>query len=108
MTEPEELLPGGNLTPVVRVGSTVRRMQRSWSPAVHVLLRHLENVGFASAPRFLGIDEHGREVLSYLPGQAGFFPDVWREESLVVAAHLLRDYHEATLTFRSPPRSSSC
>lgn len=106
MTEPEVPLPGGNLTPVVRVGSTVRRTQGPWSPAVHALLRHLESVGFAGAPRFLGIDELGREVLSYLPGQTGFFPEVWREESLVAAARLLRDYHEATLTFRSPPEAT--
>jgi Ser/Thr protein kinase RdoA (MazF antagonist) len=106
MMEPEEPLPGGNLTPVVRVGSTVRRAQGPWSPAIHALLRHLEDVGFAGAPRFLGIDAQGREVLSYLPGRAGFFADVWREESLVAAARLLRDYHEATLSFRSLPRAA--
>ena len=65
-------LAGGmaNEGQVVRVGDTVRRPQRSWSPATHALLRHLEAVGFEGAPRFLGIDEHGREVLSYVPGAA--------------------------------------
>jgi len=29
-------------------------------------LRHLEAVGFTGAPRFLGIDAAGREVLSYI------------------------------------------
>ncbi len=36
---------------------------------MHALLRHLEARGFAGAPRVLGLDEQGREVLSYLPGE---------------------------------------
>lgn len=51
------------------VDGTVRRTMRPWSPAVHHLLKHLEAVGFAGAPRFLGIDDYGREILSYLAGQ---------------------------------------
>jgi hypothetical protein len=47
-------LPGGTLTPVTRVGDTVRRPVGPWSPSVHVLLTHLTD--FAGAPRFLGID----------------------------------------------------
>jgi hypothetical protein len=35
---------------------------------VHALLRHLEDVGFDGAPRALGFDDQGREMLSYLPG----------------------------------------
>src|SRR3954454_9334545 len=68
----EILLIGGtaNRGLVVRVGDTVRRPQRPTSPATHALLRHLAAVGFAGAPRFLGVDEQGREVLSYIPGTA--------------------------------------
>jgi hypothetical protein len=35
-----------------------------WTPAVHALLRHLEDVGFAAAPRLAGsgLDTDGREV----------------------------------------------
>ena len=50
------------------MGDTVRRPVGEWTPAVHALLRHLESVGFDSAPRALGIDEKGREVLSYCEG----------------------------------------
>src|SRR6185312_4890424 len=33
-------------------------------------LGHLEEAGFDGAPRFLGTDVRGREVLSYIPGEA--------------------------------------
>jgi hypothetical protein len=35
---------------------------------VHGLLGHLEQVGFAGALRFLGIDGQGREILTYFEG----------------------------------------
>ncbi|MCG8353783.1 MAG: aminoglycoside phosphotransferase family protein [Chloroflexales bacterium] len=102
MPEREEPLAGGNLTPVVRIGETVRRTQGFWSDAVHDLLSHLDRVGFAAAPRFLGVDKQGREMLSYLPGTVGFSPAVWLDESLVAAARLLRAYHDATLSYQAP------
>ena len=46
---------------VVRVGRTVRRPVYPWSPAIHALLKHLEAVRFPFSPRFLGIDDQGRE-----------------------------------------------
>jgi hypothetical protein len=36
---------------------------------VHALLRHLAGAGFDGAPRFLGIDGQGREMLSYIDGE---------------------------------------
>ena len=62
----EEVLSGGYSTPVVRVEDTVRRATGPWSPAVHGLLRHLERRGFDGAPRFLGLDDRGREVLTFI------------------------------------------
>ena len=64
----EEVLDGGAIAEVVRVGDTVRRSTGPWTPRVHVVLRHLEAVGCDLAPRVLGIDERGREILTYLPG----------------------------------------
>ena len=58
----ETVLAGGDLNLVVRVGDSVRRPLGSWSSAVHALLRHFELVGFDGAPRFLGIDDQGREI----------------------------------------------
>lgn len=100
----------------VRVGQTVRRTSYSWSPAVLDLLRHLESEGFTGAPRALGFDEQGREVLTYIEGEVGrgeggFIPDqggrfdarvpdyVWRDEVLVHLGALIRAYHDAAATF---------
>lgn len=67
----EELLYGGSTTRVVRVGDTVRRTAGAWTPAVHRLLRHLAATGFDGAPRVLGIDGSGREVLEFVEGEVG-------------------------------------
>jgi hypothetical protein len=97
-------LPGGftNAGLVTRVDGTVRRPWRSTSPSTHRLLEHLERVGFDGAPRVLGRDEQGREVLSYIPGSAVIppYPD-WalREEALVSVAELMRRYHDAVASF---------
>ena len=107
-SEPEVLLVGGiaNRGQVVRVGDTVRRPQRATSPAIHALLRHLADAEFSGAPRFLGVDEQGREVLSYVPGTAITPPyPAWAltDEALVSVALLLRAYHQAVSTFDPSP-----
>jgi Tol biopolymer transport system component len=43
---------------------------------VHALLRHLESVGFEGAPRVVGFDDSGREVLTYVDGDAAVQPVV--------------------------------
>src|SRR3954447_13223469 len=106
--EVEELLTGGttNRGLVVRVGDTVRRPQRPTSAATHALLRHLADVGFTGAPRFLGVDRAGRELLSYIPGTAITRPyPAWAltDEALVSVALLLRAYHQAVSTFDPCP-----
>jgi hypothetical protein len=85
---------------VVRVGDTVRRPRSS--PATHALLRHLERVGFDGAPRLRGVDERGREVLSFISGRAAILPyEPWAlsDEALVSVARLLRRYHDAVRSF---------
>src|SRR5262245_35261518 len=74
MSEPIPL-DGGSHSVVVRVGSTVRRVRRPWSSSVIALLQHVEREGFAGAPRALGFDEQGREVLTYIEGQVGYGDD---------------------------------
>src|SRR5581483_10940129 len=64
-----ELLAGGAATEgVVRVGDTVRRPAGSGSRLMRDVLLHLERVGFDAAPRWLGLDEEGRDVLSWIDG----------------------------------------
>jgi hypothetical protein len=106
--EAEDLLTGGttNRGQVVRVGDTVRRPQRLTSPATHALLEHLADVGFAGAPRFLGVDRQGREILSYVPGTAITPPypaEALTDEALVSVAGLVRGYHDAVRTFDPAP-----
>jgi hypothetical protein len=102
----EQPLLGGtaNRGLVFRVGATVRRPLRSTSQATHSLLRHLEAVGFPGAPRFLGIDAKGREVLTYIPGEAITppYPD-WAltDAALASVADLLRAYHQAVAGFEA-------
>lgn len=94
----EIALAGGNENTVVRVGNTVRRPLHAWTPAVHALLRHLEQMGFDGAPRVLGIDDQDREILTFLPGEVGNYPmtlAMQSEGALVAAAVLLRRYHQA-------------
>lgn len=112
----EVQLEGGtaNRGLVVRVGDTVRRPLRRTSEATHALLRHLADVGFDGAPRILGIDDQGREVLSYIPGNAVTPPyPAWAltDAALTSVSQLLRRYHEAVQEFdtsgyvwpKSPP-----
>ncbi len=98
MIERQVRLRGGRTTAgVSRIGKTVRRPLGPHSAWVHRLLRHLEARGFAGAPRFLGIDASGREILSFLPGHV---PDELGEFSPVqlgAGARLLRDLHDATI-----------
>jgi hypothetical protein len=108
---PEEQSLGGNLNDAVRVGDTVRRRAGAWTPAVHALLRFLEREGF-EAPRVLGMDETGREILEYVEGEAHpgnpipLPASVFREDHMVSAARLLRRYHDTVSRFRSPRDAS--
>lgn len=100
-------LDGGNLSIVVRVGDTVRRPAGVWTPAVHALLTHLERAGFDAAPRALGLDDRGREILSFIPGETVGSRQpwpawVWSEETLRGVGRLLRRYHDAVGTFEQP------
>jgi hypothetical protein len=66
----ETRLGGGRgTTGVVRIGQTVHRPTGPWTPTIHAYLRHLRLAGFTAAPEVLGIDERGREVLTYLEGK---------------------------------------
>ncbi len=92
---------------MVRVGDTVRRTASPWTPAAHALLIHLETVGFEYSPRALGIDDSGREVLTFLEGESGAdsWPKVVDAAGFERFARLLRRYHDAVIDFRPDPGS---
>lgn len=86
------------MTPgIVRVGSTLRRPTTDRSPFVQAVLLHLEARGFEGAPRFLGIDSQGREILTYVEGEVlDGAPVVISDGRLRTAARLVREFHDAT------------
>lgn len=102
-------LGGGALTDgVVRLGETVRRPSSLATPRVREVLLHLERAGFEAAPRWLGVDDQDREILSWIEGYTftergrmhpyiGDPPErvLFSEELVRAAMRLLRRYHDA-------------
>lgn len=95
----ESSLPGG-VHHVVRVGATVRRPASAGAGFVRDLLKMFEAGGWPGAPRHRGIDEEGREVLTYLDGHVAWEPRqppaVTSDESLLRVARLVREFHDLT------------
>lgn len=98
---------GASLDGVVRVGDTVRRPPQHATQLMRDVLQHLERVGFDAAPRWLGFDEQGRDVLSWIDGDTfvergrmhpyiGEPGDriVFDDRQLTAAFELLRRYHD--------------
>ncbi|WP_454191275.1 phosphotransferase [Paenibacillus sp. Marseille-Q7038] len=104
--EHEEELTGGNVSKVYRAGNSVRRELHPESSRIHKLLQHLEKKGFHYAPRFLGIDELGREVLSFIEGEAGNYPVkeyMWSNDALTGISKMLRLYHDSVQDYPFDP-----
>ncbi|WP_406452939.1 phosphotransferase [Streptomyces sp. NBC_00876] len=99
-TETETVLSGGFVNDVVRVGATVRRTPPARPDFVHGLLGHLERRGWSGAPRYLGVDGQGREILGHIDGRAAWQPGDRRkactDAALVRVAELLREFHDLT------------
>jgi hypothetical protein len=91
-------LPGGRVTEgVVRIGDTVRRPLAPNASFRHALLAHLSAWGFDAAPQYLGTDDVGREILSFLPGDVPAELDAsLPDDALRAAAGLIRRFHDAT------------
>jgi hypothetical protein len=101
--EEVQLVGGRQSSGIVRVGDTVRRPLHRNSEFVHALLRHFETVGFDGAPRLLGIDAQGREILTYIEGEVFVGPEevgdsvrVLTDPQLASAGRLIRRFHDAT------------
>ncbi len=106
MSEGEPLTGDGVTQGIVRIGDTVRRPLRPFSLTVQAYLAHLRDAGFAGAPLPLGIDEQGREVLSFVPGEVPrnpLPPETAGEEVLVALARLVRALHDASAGWAPPP-----
>ena len=103
----EVSLPGGNTTGAVLIDDVIHKPASPWTLTVHALLRYLEEAGFAGAPRALGFDSSGREMLSYLPGETIGNQLPWpawvsADSMLVQVGQWLRRLHDLTADFRPP------
>jgi hypothetical protein len=106
MSEGELLIGGSETQGIVRIGDTVRRPLRPFSLTVQAYLAHLREAGFTGAPLPLGVDQQGREVLSFVPGEVPRWPlppEAAGDDVLVALAGLIRALHEASAGWVPPP-----
>ncbi len=103
----EKRLEGGRDSGAMLVDGSVRRPVRAWTASIHDLLRHLERSGFDRAPRVLGVDDEGREALTYLTGNTVGDLRPWpawthSDEALVDVGRWLRHYHRVVESYAPP------
>jgi len=88
------------VSPAIIDGETVRRPAGPWTPAVHALLLHFERVGFEGAPRVLGFDEEGREILTFVQGKVpGTDWTPTDDQAVYAVGKLLRALHDVQAGF---------
>jgi hypothetical protein len=93
----EEPLGGGrNASEVVRAGDTVRRARDPGSASAARLLGYLESAGYPYAPRYLGVDDRGRDILTYIPGRTTDHPSQRADGAYARGAVMLRELHDLT------------
>ncbi|MGH1442963.1 MAG: phosphotransferase [Exiguobacterium profundum] len=100
--EQEKRLSGGNVSIVHRKGNYVYRSQKVGSERIHCYLKHLEAKQLSGVPRFVGIDETRREVLTYIEGETADYPlksYMWADEAIQDVARLMRRLHDASIDF---------
>ncbi|MBI4599813.1 phosphotransferase [Candidatus Uhrbacteria bacterium] len=91
-----KLVGGRTAAEVLRIGDTVRRPIGPHSDFSHALLKLLKEKTFNGAPRFLGIDEKGREVLTFIKGKVPHGEIDWTDDQLIVVVRMLKRFHDAT------------
>jgi hypothetical protein len=105
--ESEVPLFGDGVTPgIVRIGNTVRRPVRPFTKTIDGYLAHLHQAGFEDAPIPLGIDDQGREVLSFVAGDVPKEPlpaECAHQDVLIALAGLVRRLHDAAESWVPPP-----
>lgn len=86
-------------TEIIRIGDTVHRPLRPNSEFIQAFLAYLHEQGFEAVPKPLGIDDKGREVLSYIEGDVPSDLGIYDDETLTAAAKMIRAYHDASSGF---------
>lgn len=95
---PGEITLKGGANPIepVLVANTVRRPAHPNAPYIHALLKQLEVAGVSWAPRFLGIDEQGREILTFIQGDVLHHTKQWEDAQLRQIVRFIKQLHDAT------------
>lgn len=79
----------------------VHRPKGFWTPTIHLLLTYLHNKQFHAVPKVFGINDDC-EIISYMEGDIYNYPltgAIASTKALYSAAVLLRQYHDATVSF---------
>lgn len=104
----EILLTGGRVTQgVVRIGDRVHRPQCANAGFIHNVLNHLEQKNIPFAPRFHGVDEKGREILTFMVGSVPDNLGDYASEQCAAAARIIRALHEALADFPGCPAGTT-
>lgn len=82
--------------PLQRIGATVRRPRDENSDFVARLLTYLQEVSFAAAPRYLGVDDRARDIFTYVAGRTTNHPSQRSEACYSAMGRLLRRLHDLT------------
>jgi len=100
----EDVLPGGvaNRGGVTRSGDHVLRPSNAHTPSIHRFLTALDEAGFEEAPRPIGVDDDGRERLTFIEGEVALPPyPTWVQSDAALGsiAALLCRFHSASRSF---------
>ena len=97
-------LTGGSMNQTVKIGDIVHKTSKG-HPMVREYLLYLEKEGMPGVPRFLGIDEQGRDMFSYLPGKTmgpDYPPDhpcLHSDQCVIDTARFMRKLHDTSVGF---------
>ena len=93
----KQVLSGGRDGKIVKETDKVVRPGNAWTPCVHDFLIFMHENGFSNIPKPYGINEEGKEVVSFVEGEVfnDSLPDmIMSDEVLIDVAKLLRRYHD--------------
>jgi thiamine kinase-like enzyme len=96
-TNTETPLTGGRSTQqVTKISNTVHRTLNPNSTFIHNVLKLLEEKDYPYSPRFLGVDEQGREILTFIDGDIARGNIQWTDANLIKIVKMIKDLHDTT------------
>ena len=98
---PEQLTGGwGKDNAPEKIGDVVHREPSDNSAYVHRVLSFLSKCGYDFAPKYLGLDESGREKVEYIDGYVPHGQEIpqetWSLETMQAIFKEIRDLHDVT------------